>query len=557
MSNIVWLNVGGEKFCTSVETLTWHPDTFFTGLLRPDGVGIGYDAEKCIFIDRDPELFKPILHYLRTRRISLPAQITSRSLYDEAEFYNIRQLSSRLKLTARLDEESCGGIHFYEKLTTPESAPISIITGNGPLLACIQLDAILLFQFDEHHGWRFEARHHLDAGSRIDHLTVKYMSPKRDQPNSPMAQIAVSSGPVVHFFKLKKTSDQKCRFDELDGHDFARLTPSVNGIEHLKFVGSQLLAVSDRQSAQMAVWNAARQGRWQQHKVPEQMLCLECVSTFVYLGTETGRIHYTDLQKFPLRTKDNSLLVTELHCDYLTEPITALAVSFERTTQKEKCPDPFDSLELCYGTAAGTVRIMVQSPEHHTHGLRSLQLLQTYKVHSSPIVSVELSEKFLITCCQRRHVRTWSMTRFRGVLSTQPGSVPYADFELTQEPLPNQRKEQLGPYGDGTEIPIFVQQPFENSDTLFIRTGDTGTRIGTFTSVTGASLSTYASHDFEGSPRMGLKPRRLILTGHRDGSVQVWDVARALEDYRRDGCTKNEPITPRELLDICQRVNQC
>ena len=53
------------------------------------------------------------------------------------------------------------------------------------------------------------------------------------------------------------------------------------------------------------------------------------------------------------------------------------------------------------------------------------------------------------------------MTRFRGVLSTQPGSVPYADFELTQEPLQNQRKEQLGPYGDGTEIPIFVQQPFE------------------------------------------------------------------------------------------------
>ena len=75
----------------------------------------------------------------------------------------------------------------------------------------------------------------------------------------------------------------------------------------------------------------------------------------------------------------------------------------------------------------------------------------------------------------------------------------------------------------------------KNSDTLFIRTGDTGTRIGTFTSVTGASLSTYASHDFEGSPRMGLKPRRLILTGHRDGSVQVWDVARALEDYRHRG----------------------
>ena len=44
--------------------------------------------------------------------------------------------------------------------------------------------------------------------------------------------------------------------------------------------------------------------------------------------------------------------------------------------------------------------------------------------------------------------------------STQPGSVPYADFELTQEST-KMRKDQIGPYGDGTEIPIFVQQPLE------------------------------------------------------------------------------------------------
>ena len=59
------------------------------------------------------------------------------------------------------------------------------------------------------------------------------------------------------------------------------------------------------------------------------------------------------------------------------------------------------------------------------------------------------------------------MTRFRGVLSTQPGSVPYADFELTQE-ASDMRKEQLGPYGDGTEIPIFVQQPFRVSIFAFL-----------------------------------------------------------------------------------------
>ena len=72
----------------------------------------------------------------------------------------------------------------------------------------------------------------------------------------------------------------------------------------------------------MAVWNAARQQRWQEHKVPEKTLCLESVSTFVYLGSDLGQIHFTDLQKFPLRTKDNSLLVTSLYSDPLSEPIT-------------------------------------------------------------------------------------------------------------------------------------------------------------------------------------------------------------------------------------------
>ena len=138
----------------------------------------------------------------------------------------------------------------------------------------------------------------------------------------------------------------------------------------------------------------------------------------------------------------------------------ALSVSYERNpVVNEKC-DPFESLELCYGTANGTVRVLVQSPEHHGHhGLRSLQLLQTYKVHSSPITSVELSEKFLISCCSRRHVRTWSMTRFRGVLSTQPGSVPFSDFELTSQA--QIKKHQYGPFGDQSEIPIFIQQPIQ------------------------------------------------------------------------------------------------
>ena len=30
LPNPVWLNVGGESFCCSLETLTWHEETFFS-----------------------------------------------------------------------------------------------------------------------------------------------------------------------------------------------------------------------------------------------------------------------------------------------------------------------------------------------------------------------------------------------------------------------------------------------------------------------------------------------------------------------------------------------
>jgi len=34
--------------------------------------------------------------------------------------------------------------------------------------------------------------------------------------------------------------------------------------------------------------------------------------TFLLLGSETGSIYYFDMQKFPLRMKDNDLLITEI-----------------------------------------------------------------------------------------------------------------------------------------------------------------------------------------------------------------------------------------------------
>lgn len=42
-----------------------------------------------------------------------------------------------------------------------------------------------------------------------------------------------------------------------------------------------------------------------------------------------------------------------------------------------------------------------------------------------------LSEKYLVSVCSEyNHVRTWTVTRFRGMISTQPGSTPEASFKI-------------------------------------------------------------------------------------------------------------------------------
>jgi len=47
------------------------------------------------------------------------------------------------------------------------------------------------------------------------------------------------------------------------------------------------------------------------------------------------------------------------------------------------------------------------------------------------LLQVTLSEKFLVSVCSEyNHVRTWSVTRFRGMISTQPGSTPVASFKI-------------------------------------------------------------------------------------------------------------------------------
>nr|CAG4643955.1 EOG090X0689 [Lepidurus arcticus] len=117
-SDIIYLNVGGTRFGTSRQTLTWIPDTFFTAMLS-GRISTLHDDTGAIFIDRDPSLFSHILNYLRTKEINVLEYEAARALRHEADFYGITPLVRRLSLVEDINTSCCGDVLFYGYLSPP------------------------------------------------------------------------------------------------------------------------------------------------------------------------------------------------------------------------------------------------------------------------------------------------------------------------------------------------------------------------------------------------------------------------------------------------------
>jgi len=95
-ARIIKLNIGGHKFCTTYQTLTKEPATFFTSLLN-GAISSTKDEDDAYFIDRDGQFFAPILTWLRTNEISIPLnQMTKEDVLREAIFYSLQPLVDEL-----------------------------------------------------------------------------------------------------------------------------------------------------------------------------------------------------------------------------------------------------------------------------------------------------------------------------------------------------------------------------------------------------------------------------------------------------------------------------
>ncbi|KAH8354199.1 hypothetical protein KR084_003116 [Drosophila pseudotakahashii] len=650
-SDLVNLNVGGQRFSTSRQTLTWIPDTFFTALLS-GRISSLRDEHNAIFIDRDPTLFSIILNYLRTKDIDIK-NCEIRALRHEAEYYGVTPLTKRLALCEDLNHSSCGDVLFYGFLAAPpmpsnEAVPaaavvdeplpstsasaatarpgsmvrvpepsrsshsrnsswdlrsgrtgsssssgpnppapmlhsrnpsvdfmrhsrnssadlnkvfrnevglvfsptqnsnwvdpmrVQIIKAHQNWIAVAYAHFVTCYRVKDSNGWQqVFTSPHIDA--TIERIAINSKVNTSAAEPVPSKMVAISYGSQIRLWSIQEGGQKT---------DVGTFNLNVR-VEYLFFIGSQLVALSS--SGKIGVWHAMTQ-HWQiQDLVP--VLSFDSAGSFLLLGCNNGSIYYIDMQKFPLRMKDNDLLVTELYKDVTLDPITAISVYLTPKTSSISG----NWIEIAYGTKSGAVRIIVQHPETAGHGPH---LFETFFVHQSPVTKVMLSEKYLVSVCSEyHHVRTWSLTRFRGMLSTQPGSTPEASFkivslEATDTSYSYAAGNDFGPYGDYDDM-IFVQKVVPETDQLYVRLASNGDRVCVIRSVDSSTISAFCVHECEVSSRMG---SRFILTGHCNGAIQMWDLTTALALLSKDepqqktngGPDTNELL---RLLDQCEISN--
>uniref|UniRef100_A0A8C2G8V8 BTB/POZ domain-containing protein KCTD3-like n=1 Tax=Cyprinus carpio TaxID=7962 RepID=A0A8C2G8V8_CYPCA len=552
------------------QTLTWIPDSFFSRSF------LFYK----IFIDRDPTAFAPILNFLRTKELDLRG-VNISILRHEAEFYGITPLVRRLLLCEELERSSCGSVLFHGYLPPPGGGQAAAVAGpeerSGPSGAeggyprsCPQsslpgpseadgpqrlVDPRKVLIVAGHHNWIVAAYAHFVICYRIKESSgwqQVFSSPYLDWAIEQVALNAkVVGGPHGDKDKMVAASSESSiiLWSIQDGGSGSEIGVFSLGVpvDSLFFIGSQLVATSH--TGKVGVWNAVTQ-HWQVQDVVPITSC-DTAGSFLLLGCNNGSVYYIDMQKFPLRMKDNDLLVTELYHDPSNDAITALSVYLTPKTSVSG-----NWIEIAYGTSSGAVRVIVQHPETVGSGP---QLFQTFTVHRSPVTKIMLSEKHLVSvCADNNHVRTWTVTRFRGMISTQPGSTPLASFKIisleeTESHSSYSSGNDIGPFGERDDQQVFIQKVIPVTNKLFVRLSSTGKRICEVQAVDGTTITCFTVRECEGSSRMGSRPRHYLFTGHANGSIQMWDLTTAMDtvnktDDKVGGPTEEELL---KLLDQC------
>ena len=133
-SSTIELNVGGQHFTTSLQTLTKD-----TGSMLHAMFSGRFDTKPAedgsYFIDRDGSHFRYILNYLRTGRLLLPEdKLVRKELLEEAEFYQIHGMINGIippsfegsKILSNEHKELLSGTWLEEQLIKPRTSFVLI-----------------------------------------------------------------------------------------------------------------------------------------------------------------------------------------------------------------------------------------------------------------------------------------------------------------------------------------------------------------------------------------------------------------------------------------------
>ncbi|CAI2353564.1 unnamed protein product [Caenorhabditis sp. 36 PRJEB53466] len=589
---IVNLNVGGRIFATSCNTLSWIPDTFFTSLLS-GRMGSVRDASGAIFIDRDPDVFRVILNYLRTKQVDLGG-FKVETLKHEALFFGLTPLIRRLTLCEELTSTSCGSVYFCGMIPPPDlpSDSLPIEKSRSPMYSQASESSSndLKSKGNASPRHRGHAKKQSTDMSRYIRNELAELAKSKSPPDreteplkvrmirahicsivvaysyfvcvyrvtewntfillwkSPRTRTFVShiavntkiAATVAERLVAVSFHDETIGLWHIDDEGKAEKKGlfSMNvSIDNLFFVGTQMVALS--RTGKVGIWHSATQN-WQAQDV-QPISCYDTAGSSLILGCANGSMNHIDMQKFPLRMKDNDLLVTELFRDPNGETITSLSVFL--TPKTSACGN---WIEIAYGTSNGVVNLILQHPETAGH---QPVLFQSYNIHNSPVVRVSLNTAHLISVCSEyNHVRSWNVTRFRGMINTQPGTVPLASFKVltldSTDETTDKQYNHPGPYGDQDSEQVLVQRIIPNAQKLFVRLASTGERICTVDSVEDSPITAFCVHELDGQ-KLGSRLRKYLFCGNANGSVQVWDLTSALDQFHlKNGSNPQQQVNP-------------